>query len=142
MRSSRWRCAGSLLAPLLFAGCGEPTQPPDHGGGLPDPPDLVAVVYQTTHRTGTSPAGPLDQYELWVGPRGSSAPDAGLIVGPAAPVFRRVGGELRATTGAAIAVGDHIEAWRDTLGGAAFGSVQAPPGAPAYFALQVVIAQP
>jgi hypothetical protein len=130
----------SLALLLALIGCGEQTPPQDDPGILPGPPNLTAVVFQSTLRSGPTPAGYITQYELWIGASGSTAPEAGLVVGEKVPVFQRIEQELIPRTPAAIAVGDLLEVWREP--GGAYGSVQAPPGAPAYTALQVIITRP
>jgi hypothetical protein len=135
-RFIRW-----ALPVLLVTGCGgDQIAPPDNTDALTDPPDLSAIVFQKTRRSGATPAGFITQYELWIGPAGSPRPDAGLVLGEKTPVFQRLGADLRPATAAAIGVGDLIDIWREP--GAAYGAVQAPPGAPAYYALQVVVSRP
>ena len=129
------------LPVLLLTGCrGDQVAPPDNLDPRTDPPDLSAIVFQNTRRSGATPAGFITQYELWIGPAGGSGPDAGLVLGEKTPVFQRVGADLRPTTAAALGVGDLIDVWREP--GAAYGAVQAPPVAPAYYALQVVVSRP
>lgn len=136
--SSRLSLSVALL--LALAGCGEQTRPQDDSGVLPGPPNLTALVFQSTRRSGATPIGYITQYEVWIGAPGSTIPEAGLVIGEKTPVFQRIDEELIPTTPAAIAVGDLLEVWREP--GAAYGSVQAPPGAPAYYALQVVVTRP
>jgi hypothetical protein len=100
----------------------------------------MALVFQNTRRSGATPMRYITQYELWIGAPGSTTPGAGRVIGEKTPVFQRIGEKLTPTTAAAIAVGDLLEVWREP--GVAYGSVQAPPGAPAYYALQVILTRP
>lgn len=105
---------------------------------LTTPPDLIGVVQQITHDTSFAPAGfQLDQYEIFIAIPPATAANAGVILGPHTTAFRSHQGLTRAVDRAAIAVGDTLRIWVD--GAPAFGSVQAPPGAPAYIAAQVVL---
>jgi len=63
-----------------------------------------------------------------------------VVIGAARPVLVSIGGELARATPADILPGDSIQVWHDIA--VAHGSTQAPPGAPAYSATQVVIVQP
>ena len=136
--ASRLSLGFALL--LALAGCGDQTRPEGDPQILPDPPNLMARVFQSTRRSGPTPAGYISQYELWIGAPGSTAPEAGLVIGEKTPVFQRIDEELVLTTAATIAVGDLLAVWREP--GAAYGSVQAPPGRPAYYASQVVVTRP
>ena len=139
MRGAVRCCVWSVL--LLLAGCdGEQSRPPDDPEILTRPSDLTAVVYRTARRSGATPVGPITQYELLVGAPESSAPDAGLVLGEATPVFRRDGDDLIPVTPGAIAAGQLIEVWHN--GSVIYGATVAPPGAPAYYALQVAIREP
>jgi hypothetical protein len=140
MISGSSRLSLNLALLLALAGCGERTPLQDEPEVLPGPPTLTALVFQSTRRSGATPVGYITQYELWIGPPGSTTPEAGLVIGEATPVFQRIGETLMPTTAAAIAVGDLLEVWRES--GAAYGSVQAPPGTPAYYALQVIVTRP
>jgi hypothetical protein len=103
---------------------------------LPGPADLNATVHQSAHQEFISPTGAISQYALWIKlPAGT--PDAGVLVGEQTPVFLRTNGKLSPTTGAAIRAGDHVQVWRDAS--VAYGTTQAPAGAPCYRATQVVI---
>jgi hypothetical protein len=140
MRSGSSRLSLSSVLLLALAGCGDQTRPQGDPAVLPDPPNLTALVFQSTRRSGATPVGFITQYELWIGPPGSTTPEAGLVIGEKTPVFERMNETLIPTTAAAIAVGDLLDVWREPS--AAYGSVQAPPGAPAYYALQVIVARP
>ena len=100
-----------LLSPvalplLLFTiGCHDQTRPNDGGGVLTDPPDLTVVVLQAKRQSGVTPIGYLTQYELWIGSPGSASPEAGLVLGEKAPIYRRAGDRLVPTAAAGIQVG-------------------------------------
>jgi hypothetical protein len=102
-------------------------------------PSFAAVVTQVSHDTAYAPGGfQLDQYELFVVRLPGSMANAGLILGPHANAFRPSGHSLHPVSRGAITVGDTLEVWADTIR-VAYGSVQAPEGAPAYIVDQVVI---
>jgi len=132
---------GTVLLTLLLVACQDSTSPgSSHESGLvvPGPPDLSVVVFQSTHQEFDAPDGKHhSQYAIWVGGLGTSSPDAGIVLGAAGPVFIRKGTTLTRTTAASIAPGDAIEVWR--TGSVSYGAVQAPPGAPCYHGLQIVI---
>jgi hypothetical protein len=138
MRDRSLRRLFPLLLTTLIAGCQDETGP-DTTLVLSRPPELTAAVFQSTHESGPSPNGPISQYAVWIGSPGATNADAGVVVGAGTPVFVRSSGELTRTTGAAIAVGDLIEVWRDAS--VAYGAVQAPPGQPCYHGTQIVIAR-
>ena len=113
-------CETTALAPVLTA------------------PDFVARVSRIQYEDGNSPAGPLSQYDLWLTISPATSPNAGLIVGRSAAVFARSsGGTLMPASACSIAANDVVEVWHDPS--VAYGSVEAPPSAPAYFGTQVVI---
>jgi hypothetical protein len=103
------------------------------------PADFSAKVTQVQLANFNAPSGhAVSQYEMWVTIAPGTAPNAGVIFAASAPVFIRTSGDhLKAVSGASIRVGDQIEVWHDA--GAGYGSAQAPPGAPAYGGVQVVI---
>jgi hypothetical protein len=75
---------------------------------------------------------------VWVVIPPATTANAGIVVGDNVPVFIRLGTRPLATANSrAITVGDQVQVWY--AGGAGYGAVQAPPGAPAYSAAQVVI---
>jgi hypothetical protein len=125
-----------LVLTLGTAGCQDGTGP---GSALvlPGPANLTAVVFQSTHESGFTPAGYVSQYAIWIGSSGATSADAGLVVGAATPAFVSSNGKLTRTTAAAIAGGDVIQVWRDAS--VAYGAVEAPPGKPCYTSAQVVI---
>lgn len=113
-------CATTVLAPMSTT------------------PDFVARVAMVRYENGISPAGPLSQYELWLAISPATSPNAGLVVGRNVPVFvRSASGTLMPASGCAIAMSDVVEVWHDQS--VAYGSVEAPPSAPAYFGTQVAI---
>lgn len=130
-----WMLLPVLLTALML-GCQDGAEP-DVSLTLTGPPDLTAVVFQTTYENGSSPEGPLSQYAVWIGAPGGASADAGVVVGRDTPVFIRAGDRLMHATGGTIAVGDTIEVWRDES--VAYGAVEAPPGAPCYRGTQIVI---
>jgi hypothetical protein len=110
----------------------------DTGLVVPGTPDLTVVVFQSTHEEFNAPDGyHHSQYAIWVGGAGALNPDAGVVVGAGGPVFIRSAGELTRTTAAVITAGDTIQVWRSTS--VSYGAAQAPPGAPCYEGLQIVI---
>ncbi len=136
------------LLPYFLAGaslaCGsssavEPCIPvPVDSACLAGPPTFVAVVTRVIHEQGNSPAGPLDQYDLWMAIVPSDTANVGVVVGSGVPVFLQVGtGPRYPTVVANVQVGDQVSAWVSANG--AYGSPQAPPGAPVRLGQQLVI---
>lgn len=138
MRDQFFRSMLPLLLTALLTGCQDGTGA-DTALELSGPPDLTAVVFQSTYESGPSPNGYISQYAVWLGAPGATSPDAGIVIGAATPVFVRSGATLTRTTAAAIASGDIIQLWRDAS--VAYGAVQAPPGQPCYRGEQIVIAR-
>jgi hypothetical protein len=136
MRDQCFRSMLPLLLTALLTGCQDGTGP-DTALDLSEPPDLTAVVFQSTYESGPSPNGHISQYAVWIGAPGASNPNAGVVIGAATPLFVRSGATLTRTTAAAIASGDLIQLWRDAS--VAYGAVQAPPGRPCYRGEQIVI---
>lgn len=102
-------------------------------------PSFAAVVTRVSHDTGYAPGGfQLDQYELFVVRLPGSLANAGLILGPHTSTWRSSGHSLHPVSRAVITVGDTLEVWADTIR-VAYGSAQAPEGAPAYIVDQVVV---
>ena len=127
------------LLPLLLSGAAACQSATDSDPGLvlTGAPDMVAVVAQTTHESGFTPAGYVSQYDIWVAVPPSAAADAGVVIGKSTPVFLSTDGILTRVTAASIIVGDSIQVWHDASVG--YGAVQAPPGSPCYTGTQVVI---
>lgn len=130
------------LGAFVACGTATPTAPcqpiPVDMACLAGPPTFAATVTQITHEQGTSPAGPLDQYDLWLAIPPSATANVGVVVSKTVPVFLRRGtGPLMPSTITAVQVGDHVAAW--VSAGADYGSVEAPPGAPAHFGQQLEI---
>ena len=131
----------SLVALLLtapLAGCQDGTSP-STTLVLSRPPDLTAVVFQSTHESGPTPGGFVSQYAVWIGNFSPTSADAGVVVGALTPVFASSSGKLTRTTGEAIAAGDIIQVSRNTS--VAYGAEEAPPGAPCHEGTQIVIMQ-
>lgn len=136
MRSHWFHGRVVLLLTLATTGCQDGTGP-STTLVLSRPPDLTAVVFQSTHESGPTPGGYVSQYAVWIGSSGALNADAGLVVGSATPLFMSSHGKLTRTNAAAIAVGDVLQVWRDAS--VAYGAVEAPPGKPCYTSTQVVI---
>jgi hypothetical protein len=101
------------------------------------PSNFVGTVTKVEYEGGNGPAGYYAQYDVWlVVPPGTTS-NAGVVVPVHAPVFTRRGGAVYTADASDIHVGDQLEVWHDEFVG--YGAVQAPPGAPAYTAMQVVI---
>ena len=132
---SRGLIAGTLL--LAAAECRDSTDPAVTLR-LQSSPDFSAIVTKSTLVEGVTPEGWMSAYEVWVAIPPSATADAGVLVPTEGPVYRITGGTRLATdTASDISAGDSIEVWHDGL--AVYGAAQAPPGAPAYFATQIVI---
>ena len=126
-----------VVAVLVFAACADGSGPVT-SLTIPGEPDFAAVVTSSTYREFFAPSGFwVRQYEVWVAIAPSDSANAGVVVAAACPVFSSVNGAVEAATPAAIGPGDSIQVWHDAT--VAYGSVQAPPGAPAYHGRQVVI---
>ena len=137
MRRQRYRDSLIFALALGTAGCHDGTAPLTTLA-IPTAPDFVAVVTRSTLHEFFAPAGFwVSQYEVWVAIAPSQAANAGVVVGASQPVFVSTGGVLAQVTPAEITPGDTIQVWREASVG--YGSVQAPPGAPSYFATQIVI---
>jgi hypothetical protein len=137
MRDRSVRCVLPMLLAALLIGCQDGTGPGTTTLELPEPPDLTAAVFQSTHESGYFPGGYVSQYAIWIGTPGATTPNAGLVVGAATPVFVRSNGRLVHATAAAIRPGDLIQVWREAS--VSYGAVQAPPGQPCYLGRQVII---
>ena len=132
-------CSASL--PLLFTlgalACTSATGPTTTTLALSTPPNFLAVVTSNTPESGNGPAGYYSQHNVWV----VIAPEvgnAGVVVGELCPVFIRAkDNTLVRSTAGAIRVGDAIQVWHDQV--VAFGTAEAPPGAPAFSGQQIVI---
>ncbi len=115
----------SALAALT--GCAAPTGPAAFTG----------LVSQVTLQEGYAPGGYISQYDVWLAIPPSSLANAAVVVGRSAPVTIYISGRTIVASASAIRVGDQIEIWHDAP--VVYGSVQAPPGAPAYFPTRVVV---
>ena len=132
---STWSLLPLLLTALL-TGCQQGTGP-GTTLELPEPPNLTAAVFQSTHESGNFPDGYVSQYAVWIGAPGAASPSAGLLVAAARRYMSGRNGTLAKATAAAIRPGDLIEVWRDAS--VSYGAVQAPPGQPCFIGRQVVI---
>ncbi len=102
------------------------------------PPTFSGVVRKLHWADGIAPGGPVQQCEVWVAVAPSVIANTGVVVGRLTAVFvRTADGALLPGTAADIHVQDWIEVWPN--GGPAYGSAQAPPNAPAYFAAEVIV---
>jgi hypothetical protein len=70
----------ALLLTALLAGCQDGTDP-STTLVLSRPPDLTAVVFQSTHESGPTPGGFVSQYAVWIGNFSATTADAGVVVG-------------------------------------------------------------
>lgn len=101
-------------------------------------PDFVGVVASSTQWSFFPPSGYVfSGYDVWVAIDPSPTANAGVIAGDSIPVYVSHGGMLARTTPAGISSGDSIRVWHDSS--VAYGTSQAPPGAPRYWATQVVL---
>ena len=133
--SLRW-AALAVLA-VAGAGCREAASP-SSPLVLTTAPDLAATVSSSRLESGNGPAGASYWYGVWVTIAPATIANAGVVVVASTPVYiRPASGLISRTTGAEIHAGDTIEVWRDTS--VTYGAIEAPPGAPAYNATQVVI---
>ncbi len=136
----------SAWLPFLFTlsalACTSATGPTTTTLALSTPPNFVAVVTSNTPERGNGPAGYYSQHNVSVAflpPFASNATgSAGVVVGDLRPVFIRAkDSTLVRSTAGAIRVGDVIQVWHDQV--VAYGTAEAPPGAPAYSGQQIVI---
>lgn len=130
--------SGALLACDYSSGSESCVPTQADAACLAGPPTFVAVVTRVIHEQGNTPAGPLSQYDFWMAIIPSDTANVGVVAGTGVPVFLQVGsGPLFPTGIANIQVGDRVAAW--TAANPAYGSAEAPPGAPAYLGQQLVI---
>ena len=128
----------SILCTLSAAGCSRSvdpvTTPP-----LATAPDFEATVATVARENVVSPAGPHTQVNMWVVIPPATSSNAGVTVPDATPVFLQSGsaGVLTSSTADAIVAGDHVRVWHNE--NTSFGAAEAPPNAPAYSAIQLVI---
>lgn len=125
---------------VLDIGCSNPTAVVTLP--LSTSPDITGFVTQVTHEEGNSPAGFISQYDVWIAfpSRTSNGGSAGVVVAKSTPVFvQSADGEPVSVTPGHISAGDTVEIWHNIT--VVYGSAQAPPGAPAYEATQVVISR-
>jgi hypothetical protein len=129
----------SLLAACAFAAaaCASATDP-SATLMITTPPDFSATVSKAELEGGNGPAGPYEQYDLWVVIPPASTANAGVVLPKSAPVFMMRGGGIAAADAGQIRVGDQIRVWRDPVF-VGYGAVQAPPNAPVYRGMQIVI---
>ena len=140
MRATLFHSSLAVLFALSASACSSATGPTTTTLVLSTPPNFVAVVTNNVLEQGNTPAGYISQHNIWVTIQSALATEgnAGVVAGKLCPVFIRVKDStfVRATAGA-IKVGDDIQVWHDL--GVEYGSAEAPPGAPAYSGLQIVI---
>jgi len=129
----------SLLAALaiLATACSDGPTGAETTLTITAPSNFVGTVTKVEHEAAYGPAGPYDQYDVWLIVPPGSSPNAGVVVPVRIPIFSRQGETVYTASGSDIHVGDQLEVWRDQTVG--YGAVQAPPGAPVYVATQVVI---
>ena len=123
-----------ILASFACARDVDPVAPP-----IASAPDFVATVAQVARETVVSPAGQHSQIDVWVViPPGTSA-NAVVILADATPVFLQRGsdGAVVSARADALVIGDHVKVWHDA--NTSFGAAEAPPGSPAYSAIQLII---
>ncbi len=143
MLRAGWRIVATLalVAVPACAGSGptSPCQPvPVDMACLAGPPSFIATVTRITHEQGMSPAGPLDQYALWLAIPPSQAANAGVVVAARVPVFLQVGTRMQSPSSIRdVRVGDRLGAWVSPNTG--YGAVEGPPGAPVYFGQKLLI---
>jgi hypothetical protein len=137
MHHQRGRHSLFLALALATAACRDSAGPATTLA-IPAPPDFAAVVTSSTHYEFFAPSGHwISQYDVWVAIPPSDSANAGVVVAAARPVFSSTNGVLERVSPADITLGDSIQVWHDST--LAYGSTQAPPGAPAYHGLQIVI---
>ena len=125
----------ALLIPVAacYDSATDPTDAP-----ITTPHDFVAVVTQITYEDGFVPAGfKLDQYDFFVTIPPATQANAGIVLGPHTLVFRPRGRSFTPVSRSRVAVGDTLKVWLGS--GPAYGSVQAPEGAPAYGVNQIIL---
>lgn len=107
-------------------------------------PSIAAFSARTTKfdvESGAGPNGYYYQYNLWLTIAPATEANAGVVVGLGVPVYLRTGGAaVEPYSVCLMRVGDSVEVWHDSTVG--YGSAEAPPGAPVYFATQVLILRP
>ena len=135
MRRSARASLRSVLLIIAFAGCSNGiTSPP-----ITRAPDFEATVVNVAGETIVSPSGAISQTVVWVAIPPATSANAAVIVPESTPVFvqRGTGGATVAAAPDAIATAGHIKVWHDQT--TSFGAAEAPPGAPAYSAIQLVV---
>ena len=138
MRRTAISTGFGLLIATLALGCSDAATSSSSGTPpLTSVPDFAAVVTQVSHNVGIAPGGHLDQYELFVAVPPATQANAGLILGRSSSVYRQTAAGTYVTQPSAVVVGQTLDVW--LASGPAYGSVEAPPGSPAYFVKQVVI---
>ena len=137
MRPHRGRHSLFLALALAAAACRDSAGPATTLA-IPGPPDFAAVVTRNTHHEFFAPSGQwVSQYEVWVAIPPADSANAGVVVAAARPVFSSANGVLERVSPADMTLGDSIKVWHDST--VAYGSTQAPAGAPAFRGLQIVI---
>ena len=126
-------CLGLLT---LAAGCSDSSSPTGDPP-LTTPPDLVATVDRVSHEGGNGPNGRYSQYVLYVTVPPGTKSNAGLVLDRTTAVFFPSSAAAVSGSAADVRAGDQLEVWVED--GAIYGSVEAPPLAPAYFVKQVEV---
>lgn len=127
-----------FVSTVSLAACSTGTEP-EAALTLATPPNFAATVVKVEFESANGPGfGLYSQYNVWVAIPPASTATAGVVVATSAPVFLRSNsGRITSADAGDINVGSTIEVWH--LGGAGYGALQAPPGAPVYDGDQIVI---
>ena len=104
---------------------------------LNTPPDFTATVAKVEVESANGPAGPYSQHNVWLVIPPGTAPNAGLVVANATPVFVRTRDGIFSSNGGGLSVGDQVEVWHDIQ--VAYGAAEGPPGAPTYLNLKQIV---
>lgn len=125
---------GILASIACEGGVGPITTPP-----ITRASDFEATVAVVARETVVSPAGQRSQIDVWVVIQPGTSANAAVIVSDATPVFLQRGSEsaVVAARADALVTGDHVKVWHDA--NTSFGAAEAPPGSPAYSAVQLII---
>jgi hypothetical protein len=138
MRTSTARSVFLVALALASGSCAGAVFGPETTLTINTPADLSANVAKATLESGIGPEGPYSQFDVWLFVAPGAAPDAGVVMPTAAPVFVQRNGRAYAADASDIRAGDRVDVWTvpDRV---AYGVVQGPPGAPTYTGTQLVI---
>ena len=130
----------SVLAAAVF-GCSESTAP-TNTVPLTTAPDFSGLVTKAETQNFNAPSGYyVSQRVAWVAIAPANRANAGVIIGRNVAVFIRLpSGEMIKSNFGAVMPNEAVQVWHDRS--TAYGAVEAPPGSPAYSAVQVVIMSP